>query len=79
MFRPGDLVGIKSKCCGQEHNAYHFCSGEDITFENITWTRQARGVLRKGISKIRFVNTVCFYPSNPFLIHFNIEGLQTFE
>ena len=53
MFRPGDLVGIKSKCCGHEHNSYHLSSGEEITFENITWTRQARGVLRGGIDKIR--------------------------
>ena len=55
MFRPGDLVGIKSKCCGHAHDAYHFNLGEEITFENITWTRQARGVLRGGISKVRWV------------------------
>ena len=52
-LRPGDLVGIKSKCCGVSDNAYRFCTGEEITFENITWTRQARGVLRGGFSKIR--------------------------
>ena len=54
-LRPGDLVGIKSKCCGVSDNAYRFCTGEEITFENIKWTRQARGVLRGGMSTIRWI------------------------
>ena len=54
-LRPGDLVGIKSKCCGVSDNAYRFCTGEEITFENITLTRQARGVLRGGMSTIRWI------------------------
>ena len=30
--------------------------GDDIAFENIKWSRHARGVLRCGISNIRFSN-----------------------
>ena len=26
-YKVGDLVGIKSKCCGPNHNVYFFCKG----------------------------------------------------
>ena len=26
-YKVGDLVGIKSKCCGHNHNVYFFCRG----------------------------------------------------
>ena len=27
-YKVGDLVGIKSKCCGHNHNVYFFCRGK---------------------------------------------------
>ena len=27
QYRVGDLVGVKSKCCGRNHNVYSFCRG----------------------------------------------------
>ena len=26
-YNVGDLVGIKSKCCGHSHNVFEFCGG----------------------------------------------------
>merc|ERR1711962_193379 len=52
----GDLVGIKSKCCGEGRSAYWICGGNDIVFESITWSRQSRGVIRCGASNLRFSN-----------------------
>ena len=52
-YKPGDLVGVKSKCCGLQHNVYSFCGGEDVSLENLVWTEQARGVIRCGISNVR--------------------------
>ena len=28
QYRVGDLVGVKSKCCGHNHNVYSFCRGD---------------------------------------------------
>ena len=55
-YNIGDLLGVKSKCCGRNHNAYDFCLGNDILFENVIWTRQSRGVIRCGISNIKMKN-----------------------
>ena len=30
QYTVGDLVGIKSKCCGHNHNVYSFCRGNII-------------------------------------------------
>jgi hypothetical protein len=27
-YKVGDLLGVKSKCCGHSHNAYSFCEGD---------------------------------------------------
>ena len=27
-YKVGDLIGVKSKCCGHSHNAYSFCEGD---------------------------------------------------
>ena len=56
VYKIGDMVGVKSKCCGTHHSVYHFFSGNDILFKNVIWTRQARGVIRGGINYIRMVN-----------------------
>ena len=26
-YKPGQILGVKSKCCGNGHNAYWFCGG----------------------------------------------------
>ena len=56
-YSPGDLIGVKSKCCGKGSwgvSNYFFCRGEQVVFEHVKWTRQSRGVLRCGIPNIRF-------------------------
>ena len=53
-YKIGDVIGIKSKCCGVHHNVYDFCGVNDILFENIRWTRQSRGVIRCGATNIRY-------------------------
>ena len=30
QYKVGHLVGIKSKCCGHNHNVYSFCGGKVI-------------------------------------------------
>jgi hypothetical protein len=73
-FKVGQLIGVKSKCCGDGHNVYWFCGGEsssvkadlqivhllgdDIVFERVIWTQHSRGVLRCGISNIRFSDII---------------------
>jgi hypothetical protein len=49
-YKPGDLIGIKSKHGGQ---AYWFASGSDFVFEDIMWTGETRGVFRGGFDHIR--------------------------
>ena len=46
-YNNGDLVGVKSKCCGKHHNAYDFMDGEDIVLEDVVWRRHSRGVMRR--------------------------------
>lgn len=43
-FAAGDLIGVKSKHGGE---AYRFNGGSRITFRNIRWTLETRGVFRK--------------------------------
>ena len=57
-FSINDLIGIKSKCCGERRNSYNFCGGEDILFKNVKWTRQARGAIRCGFNGIRYTKVV---------------------
>ena len=46
-YNPGDLVGIKSKCCGSPTScSYFFRESREIMFERVRWTRQSRGVFR---------------------------------
>lgn len=52
-YKEGDIIGIKLKHGGQ---TYWFANGDDIAFEDCKWTQKTRGVLRAGISNIRFVN-----------------------
>lgn len=52
-YMEGDIIGIKLKHGGQ---TYWFANGDDIAFEDCKWTQKTRGVLRAGISNIRFVN-----------------------
>jgi len=56
QYSIGDLVGIKSKCCGEGRSAYWICGGNDIVFESVTWSRQSRGVIRCAASNLRFSN-----------------------
>ena len=50
-YKAGDVIGVKLKHGGQ---TYWLSGGDDIVFENCKWTRKTRGVLRGGISNIRF-------------------------
>lgn len=54
-YRPGDLIGIKSKHGGQ---TYWLARGSDIAFEDVKWTHKTRGVFRGGIDKVRFTGCV---------------------
>ena len=51
-FSVGDLLGIKSKCCGNRRNVVDFCGGDDIVLKDLVLSRQSRMVLRCGISNI---------------------------
>ncbi len=50
-YKEGDILGVKLKHGGQ---TYWFSGGDNIVFEDCKWTRKTRGVLRGGISNIRF-------------------------
>lgn len=52
-YEPGDVIGVKLKHGGQ---TYWLSGGDDIAFDSCKWTRKTRGVLRGGISNIRFSN-----------------------
>ncbi|MFC2081066.1 fibronectin type III domain-containing protein [Bacteroidota bacterium] len=52
-YKNGDVIGVKLKHGGQ---TYWFSGGDDIAFDFCKWTRKTRGVLRGGISNIRFSN-----------------------
>lgn len=51
-FSVGDLVGIKSKCCGKRRNVLDFCRGEDVALKDLVLSRQSRMVFRCGINNI---------------------------
>ena len=54
-YSKGDLIGVKSKCCGQfTTGSYVVRDSREILFERIKWTRQSRGVFRHGTSKMLF-------------------------
>jgi hypothetical protein len=54
-FRIGDLVAIKSK--HNDGSAYRFLGSSDITFDDVLWTRNTRGVFRAGTSHVRILNS----------------------
>jgi hypothetical protein len=43
VYRPGELVGVKTKSGGQ---AYRFTGGRNITFDSVRWINDARGKFR---------------------------------
>eukprot|EP01084_Bolivina_argentea_P161818 281640_1 len=53
FYKLNEYIGVKVKHDG---NAYHFCVGNDIIFQNIKWTQTTRGILRCGVSNILFEN-----------------------
>lgn len=54
-YKPGDIIGIKLKHGGQ---TYWLANGGGITFKDCKWTQKTRGVLRMGISNIKFIDCV---------------------
>ncbi len=52
-YRPGDLIGIKSKQTG---NTYFFYNSSDITFDHVQWKVKSRGVFRGGTSRVTISN-----------------------
>jgi len=54
-YKPGDLVGIKSKNGGQ---TFWLSGGSDFVFEDVKWTQVSRGVFRGGFDKIRITRCV---------------------
>ena len=54
-YKPGDLIGIKSKHGGQ---TYWLDGGSDFIFEDVKWTQVSRGVFRGGFNKIRITRCV---------------------
>jgi len=54
-YKPGDLIGIKSKNGGQ---TYWLSGGSDFVFEDMKWTQVSRGVFRGGFDKIRFTRCI---------------------
>lgn len=59
-YKKGDVIGVKIKHGGQ---TYWINGGDDIAFDNCKWTQKTRGVLRGGISNIRFSN--CLIDQGP--------------
>ena len=52
-YQIGDLIGVKSKCCGRPRScAYFFKGSREILFERVKWTRQSRGVFRLGTNDV---------------------------
>lgn len=49
-YKPGDLIGIKSKHGGQP---YWFYGGSDFVFEDVRWIQESRGVFRGGFDRVR--------------------------
>ena len=56
-YRVGDLIGVKSKCCGETlAPSYFFKASREILFERVKWTRQSRGVFRLGTMDVTMVD-----------------------
>jgi len=55
LYKPGDLIGIKSK-----HEAYPYWlhGGSDFVFENVKWQQESRGVFRGGFDRIQIRSCV---------------------
>ena len=52
-YQLGDLIGVKSKCCGFPRScSYFFKYSREILFERVKWTRQSRGVFRLGTNDV---------------------------
>jgi len=52
-YRPGHLIGVKSKCCGLTiPRSYSFKLSRELLFERVRWTRQTRGVFRLGTNDV---------------------------
>ncbi len=51
----GDLVAVKSK--SEESSAYRFLGGNDLTFDDVLWTRATRGVFRSGTNNVHILNS----------------------
>lgn len=52
-YQNGDLIGVKSKCCGLPRScSYFFKESREILFERVRWTRQSRGVFRLGTNDV---------------------------
>ena len=52
-YQYGDLIGIKSKCCGEPRSiSYFFRESREVMFERVRWTRQSRGVFRLGTQDV---------------------------
>ena len=52
-YDPGDLIGIKSKCCGKfTTGSYVVRESREVMFERVRWTRQSRGVFRHGTNDV---------------------------
>lgn len=61
-YKVGDLVCVKSKDDLWTGNSYFLHGGDDVAFERVRWTQHSRGVVRGGISNVRFEDTVVERP-----------------
>ena len=58
-YNPGDLIGIKSKCCNQYgRDTYWFCGAHDVHFDRLRFKGSSRGVFRCQVSNIRVSNNI---------------------
>ena len=56
-YQEGDLIGVKSKCCGKTlAPSYFFKESREIRFERVRWTRQSRGVFRLGTMDVSIID-----------------------
>ena len=56
-YQEGDLIGVKSKCCGETlAPSYFFKESRQILFERVRWTRQSRGVFRLGTMDVSIID-----------------------
>lgn len=63
LLKTGDLIGIKSKAgVGQ---AYFFSNSNQLTFDQITWSRHSRGVFRGGTKNIHIYDSMIISGRTP--------------